>query len=180
MLMQGKKIGINLPFVRLKETLLLQQINKLLTQGAEILILPWEKTYAEENAIITSKAFTPQLVNKNFYELTSLLDILVFISPSEKLLKYLASKEVNLLTKMIPIVIYIEYELRGEYSPLKHLSNLLQQKNIYFVPFSTAYPKKESREIVNLCSRADLLPNTCSEALDHRQIKPVTWEDHFF
>lgn len=155
MSLQGKKIGVNLPVFQLKELPVIQQIDNLLTRGAEVIIIP------RKTSVLAK-------VKEN-------LDILIVFSPPEEMLKSLISRQLPAF-KEIPLVLCLKPELNRQRYPLKYLSHLLHQNGIFFVPFGPVRQSQKGKESIILHSRIELLGETCIAALNNEQLEPAIWE----
>ncbi|NMB42443.1 MAG: hypothetical protein GX996_11015 [Firmicutes bacterium] len=197
MLLQGKKIGFALTIKQLSNTVILQEIEKLMLSGAELFIIlldPPEKKEALKNKLQNILRQIRQELTKKRGEINNsitvtenlnaglnypFLDLLVVIPDSERFLNFLEQATPEGDTGL-PLVLVPT--LKNEPAPsLGYISSLMKKKNIYFVPFGPVgqKPKKEEKNTY-LCSRLDLLMETCSAALEGHQLKPSTWEGHFF
>ncbi len=169
MRLQGKKIGIMLEIKQLSDTRILNEINRIMFEGAEVLIVLTGGKKEEEAGNF------PAL----FHE--SLFDLLVFIP--------CAGEQLSLLKKTIPrdynglplvVVPALEKELCP---PLDDISTLMEVRGIYFVPFgplARGDGEKKRKQTPSLFSRLDLLTESCIAALEGHSLKHSFWENNFF
>ena len=185
MLLPGKKIGFALTVKQLSNTMLLREIEKIMLSGAELFIilleLP-EKTERVKYKLqsifrfldpVDTLANPPENLSRPF------LDLLVLIPNSVRFLNLLEHITAEEYTGM-PLVLVPILKNEPAFS-LGYISSLMKKNNIYFVPFGPVEQKNTSKtENVFLCSRLDLLLETCIAAFAGEQLKPSTWENHFF
>ena len=196
MSLSGKKIGFALTISQLSDKIILGEIERIMISGTELFIILLDTP--EKNEGIKSKFqsifhFLQHVIMKRGVkngtapEATSLpltldypfLDLLVVMPNSEHFL--------HLLTQIVPeehtgIPLVLVPALENEPAPsLGYISTLMKKQGVYFVPFGPFEQKQKIKaENAFLHSRLDLLTETCAAALEGHQLKPSTWEEHFF
>ncbi len=105
------------------------------------------------------------------------LDLLVIIPVPAHLLRLLAQSGAE--EPCSPPLVLIPV-LKGEpMPPFSCISPLMGKEGIFFVPFGPVGLKKEPKTGTLLfSSRLDLLAETCSAALDGKQLNPYLWESN--
>lgn len=188
MILHGKKIGFALTIDQLGDTRILKEIEKLMLQGAELLIILFSEEKKEEEIIKTRFKNIFQHLNTEEQDFDnkpdrlngpSFLDLLVVIPRSRRFLNILEKIVPENYCNLFPLVLVPAFENELSVS-LNSLSLLMKKKGIYFVPFGPVNYKKDKNVITSLYSRIDLLPETCAAALEGRHLKPTAWENHFF
>ncbi|HHT46200.1 MAG TPA: hypothetical protein GX004_02755 [Firmicutes bacterium] len=187
MILRGKKIGFALTIGQLGDTRILKEIEKLMLQGAELLIILFPEEKKEEENIKTrlKNIFQHLNIKKRDFDNKAdrldgpFLDLLVVIARSRRFLNILEKIVPENYGNLFPLVLVPAFEKELSVS-LNSLSLLIKNKGIYFVPFGPVNYKKNKNIITSLCSRIDLLPETCAAALEGRHLKPTVWENHFF
>jgi len=200
LLLQGKKIGFALTIKQLSDTKILREIEKIMLSGAELFIIlldPSEKKEGVKNKFqnIFRQIHLEILKKREIREIKEVptttpdnipgnlnypfLDLLVVIPNSERFLGFLEQITPEDHSSL-PLVLVPTLE--NEPTPsLGYISSLMKKKGIFFVPFGPVDQKQERREKNTfLYSRLDLLTETCAAALEGHQLKPSTWENHFF
>ncbi len=195
MRLQSKKIGIMLKIKQLGDTRILNEINRIMFEGAEILIillgekkehqtgfpalfhkLTISQTMPVENSGQNSKK---NLGEAHLSTEGILFDLLVFIPCT--------GEQLSILTETIPrdynglpLVIAPLLE-KDPHPPFGDLSVLLETRGIYFVPFGPlTHKNKEKKQTPSLFSRMDLLTESCIAALEGQRLKHSFWENNFF
>lgn len=197
-MLQGKKIGFVLTINHLGNSIILQEIKKIMCAGAEVFIIllnpeerkeklverlqgifvPVFKKSGEENidhktAFSSSPDSVPRLPRHSFP------DLLVLIPDSEIMLNCL-EQIAAANGPSLPLVM-ITAPGKMPALPLKRISSLMKKKGVFFVPFGPIEQMQEKTEKKSiLYSRMDLLIETCAAALEGHQLKPSIWEDLSF
>jgi hypothetical protein len=169
MRLQSKKVGIMLEIKQLGDTRILNEINRIMFEGAEVLIVLMGGKKEQE-----AKSF-PAL----FHE--SLFDLLVFIPCTGRQLSLL-KKAIPRDYSGLPLVIAPVLE-RDSRPPFEDISILLEIRGIYFIPFGPLPRKNEEKrkeQIPALFSRLDLLTESCIAALEGHSLRHSFWENNFF
>lgn len=192
MRLQSKKIGVMLKIKQLGDTRILNEIKRIMFEGAEILIillgeqqtgfpalfhkLAISQTVTEENSGQNSKK---NLAEAHLSTEGILFDLLVFIPCTGDQLSKL-TETIPRGYNGLPLVIAPLLE-KDPYPPLGDLSVLLETRGIYFVPFGPlTHTKKEKKQAPSLFSRLDLLTESCIAALEGERLKHSFWENNFF
>jgi len=195
MLLQGKKIGFALTGEQLGDIGILKEIEKIMLEGAEIIIIlldPAEKAEGIKKKLedILTHEHLEMLKKHGINEISigtlesitcrpknPFFDLLVALPNSERFLNLLAQATPGDCCN-VPMVLVPA--LQDEPAPfLEHISSLMRKKGIFFVPFGPVKGEKANRQAC-LYSRLDLLTETCAAALKGEQLKPCTWENCFF
>lgn len=187
MILSGKKIGFALTIAQLGDTRILHEIEKLMLQGAELLIILFPEEKKEEENIGRRFRNIFQNLNCGKHDPANktgslnfpFLDLLVVIPRSESFLNILEKTILENYCNSLPMVLVPAFEDKLPAS-LSSISSLMKKKGIYFVPFGPVNCKNNDNYITSLYSRFDLLPETCAAALEGRHLKPTPWEAHFF
>ena len=196
MRLQSKKVGIMLKTQQLSDTRILNEINRMIFEGAEVLIILLGEKEEQENgsfpalfrklAILQTsgerkkgKNSERKLDEPRSDPEESLFDLLVFIPCT--------GKQVSMLTETIPrdynglpLVVAPVLE-KDPHPPFGDISLLLEIEGIYFVPFGPLTREKdEKKRTLSLFSRLDLLTESCIAALEGQCLKHSFWENNFF
>jgi len=177
--LQSKKIGIMLKVKQLSDTRILNEINRMMFEGAEILII----LLGEKNEHKTGfPALFHQLAvsQTDYYNVEGILfDLLVFIPCTGKQLSIL-TETLPRSYNGLPLVIAPLLE-KDPQPPFGDLSALLETRKVYFVPFGPLTHKiKGKKQAPSLFSRLDLLTEACIAALEGEHLKHSFWENNFF
>ena len=198
MLLQGKKIGFVLTINQVGNTIILQEIKKILFAGAEVFIILLDPAGKKEEIVerlqdIFAPALTEgreRIVKNKAATLTGpdnasclpqqpFLDLLVLVPDSEVLLGCL--EQITAENSPHPPLVLITALENIPALPLSRISSLMKKNEIFFVPFGPIEQKQEMIEKKSiLYSRMDLLTETCAAALEGHQLKPSIWEDLSF
>ncbi|MGI6307421.1 MAG: hypothetical protein ACOX1X_02220 [Dethiobacteria bacterium] len=198
MLLQGKKIGFVLTITQLGNTVILQEIEKIMFAGAELFIILLDPK-AKEEAILDRfqgifRYFSPEMRQKItlnraapqigpdhtfYYEDYPFLDLLIIVPDSEILLNFLEQiTDENRFN--LPLVLVTSLGNKPVL-PWGRISSLMKKKGIFFVPFGPIELKQgKKRGNALIYSRMDLLTETCAAALKGHQLEPSAWEDLSF
>jgi hypothetical protein len=159
MLLLSKKIGFITAIAQLGEKRILNEIEKIMLEGAEVFIIP----------------LNPGLQKESFSGLQiTILDLLVFFPASERLLDLLDKITIEEYKKPA-LVLAPNFE--SKQPPYSFISSLLEKNKIFFVPFG---PVNKADSKPALYSRLDLLLETCIAALEGHQLQPYIWENNPF
>lgn len=172
---QGKKIGIATTAAQLVNTIVLKEMEQMITAGAELFIIILDVD--EQVAMNPLMNLLPQLHSASAPY--PLLDLLVIISGFPGMLEYLVRLSPEDSPKAPMVLLLLPQP--GEKPAFPQISSLLEKKGVYFVPFG---PLNSSRDkeagIPLLCSRIDLLGDACAAALEGCQLRPYVWDNHYF
>ncbi|MEW5919788.1 MAG: hypothetical protein AB1796_02310 [Bacillota bacterium] len=186
---QGKKIGIATTVAQLVNTIVLKEMEQMITGGAELFIIILD---ADERGLKNPlKELLPQLRASTPYSPRSgglagsspthcpPLDLLVIISGFPGLLEHL----VRLLPEEYPgtPLVLLLLPSPGEKPAFPQLSSLIEKKGVFFVPFGSLSSNRDKESgLPLLCSRIDLLGEACAAALEGCQLRPFVWDNHYF
>lgn len=197
---KGKKIGVASTAAHFSNTIVLKEIERLITGGAELVMIVVELSAARQDNRNPLKELLLQLAvpgEDKILQNTSLLysvkddgggdtlfptpqlDLLVIISGFQGLLESLARLTTEECSS-IPLVLLL-IPSPGEKPAYPQISSLLEKKGVFFVPFG---PLSSNREHEggdpSFCSRIDLLGDACSAALQGKQLRPFVWDNYHF
>ncbi|NLX90339.1 MAG: hypothetical protein GXZ07_01895 [Firmicutes bacterium] len=192
MRLQSKKIGIMLKIKQLGDTRILNEINRIMFEGAEVLIILLGEEKDGFPAFIRKLTPIRKITDNYGQDLKplgkfcparegSLFDLLVFIPCT--------GKQLSLLAEMIPrdrdhnglpLVIAPVLE-KDTPPPFGDISALMDIRGIYFVPFGPLTRKGSGeKQAPALFYRLDLLTESCIAALEGHSLKHSFWENNFF
>jgi len=182
---------------QLSDTRILNEINRMIFEGAEVLIILLGENKEQEtesfpalfHKLAISQTVTEKRKGQNSEkhldktgpgtEEEPFFDLLVFIPCT--------GTQLSILTEIIPrdyngIPLVVAPLLEKDpHPPLSDISLLLEIQGIYFVPFGPLTGKKEGKtQTLSLFSRLDLLTESCIAALDGQSLKHSFWENNFF
>lgn len=167
----GKKIGIATAATQLGNAVVLKELEQLVSSGAELLII-----------IIAEKRQDKQERNNPLKKILTRLeppDLLVIVTGFPGLIDDLAQLSPGGCPGT-PLVIML-LPSPGEKPAFTLLSSLIAKQGIFFVPFGPLSDNRDKGdESPLLCSRIDLLGETCAAALEGCQLHPFTWDNHNF
>ena len=195
---QSKKIGIASTAAQLGNTIVLKEIERMITGGAELFIIITDPAAGKWYCDNPIKELLKQLAvssdearrSGTFFSSdragtsgdTSVkapsLDLLVIISGFPGLLKPLAELRAEDCTT--PLVLLL-IPSPGEKPAFPQLSSLIDKEGVFFVPFGPLGSNQDKdADLPLLCSRIDLLGDACSAALQGNQLRPYIWDNHQF
>lgn len=194
MSLRGKKIVFALKVAQLKDTRILREMEKMLTERAEICIalLNEGKKGESKASNVYGELFQRLKTQGNFDQDVANnenlghhpLDLIVVIPDSEELLENLvkAVKAERNIPLMV-IVLALKEEKVKAASPWQLLSALMEKRGIFFVPFCPLRDKDTKNKeggafppFLSFYCRLDLLSETCIAALGNYQLEPGYWE----
>lgn len=192
MRLQSKKIGIMLKVKQLGDTRILNEINRIMFEGAEVLIILLGEEKDSFPAFFRKLTSIRNITDNNKGQdlkkplgkfrpamESSLFDLLVFIPCTGKQLSLLA-KIIPRDDNSLPLVIAPVLE-KDSLPPFSDISVLMDIRGIYFVPFGPLTRKNAGeKEPPALFSRLDLLTESCIAALEGHSLKHSFWENNFF
>lgn len=191
MRLQSKKIGIMLKVKQLGDTRILNEINRIMFEGAEVLIILLGEEKDSFPAFFRKLTSIRNITDNYGQDLKkplgkfrpamegSLFDLLVFIPCTGKQLSLLA-KIIPWDDNSLPLVIAPVLE-KDSLPPFGDISVLMDIRGIYFVPFGPLTRKNPGeKEPPALFSRLDLLTESCIAALEGHSLKHSFWENNFF
>ena len=195
----GKKIGIASTAAQLGNTIVLKEIERMITGGAELLIIITDPATDKANHKNPLKELLHKLsvsceetheCSSTFFASdradvpdsiclpTPPLDLLVIVSGFPGLLEPLAQLKADECD--FPLVLLL-VPSPGETPAFPQLSSLMEKEGVFFVPFGPLSSNREKEGgLPLLCSRIDLLGEACSAALQGNQLRPFIWDNHHF
>ena len=195
MLLQGKRIGFVLTMTQLGNTIILQEIEKIMFAGAELFIVLLDPQ-ANRGAILerfqglirhcspemhrnkpskkTAPFTKPEQVSA--LEGSPFLNLLIVVPDSESLLSFL---EQFVAENRLGLPLVLVTALGNKpVLPWGQISALMKKEGIFFVPFGPIELRQGEKEKNALIfSRMDLLTETCAAALKGHQLEPSAWEN---
>lgn len=197
---KGKKICMASTTEHLGNTVMLQELERMIGGGAELFIYMLELSGKKQRDKNPLKELLQQLSRSGAGKrspLTSYLtldqgetvervhlpaaafELLVVISGFPGLLESLAGLSAEECHN-IPLVLLL-IPAPGEKPAFPQLSSLLKKKGVFFVPFGPLSSNRDKESsLPYFCSRIDLLAETCSAALQGHQLRPLVWDNHHF
>lgn len=195
---KGKKIGIASTASQLGNTIVLNEIERMIREGAELFILITDPLAAkrDDNPIrellqqVSASCEKAHRCSSTFFSPANMdspsatgvsappLDLLVIISGFPGLLEPLAQLTADECDT--PLVLLL-IPSPGEKPAFPQLSCLMGKEGVFFVPFGPLGSNREKEGgLPLLCSRIDLLGEACSAALQGNQLRPYIWDNHHF
>jgi hypothetical protein len=169
--LKGKKIGVATAAPQLGNAAILKELEQMVSSGAELLIIVFAEGPQDKQAF-------QNLLRKILTRLEP-PDLYVIITGFPGLLEHLAQLSPGDYPGT-PLVMLL-LPSSGDKPALPQLSSLLASKGVFFVPFGLLRGNRDKEgEFPLLCSRIDLLGETCAAALEGCQLHPFTWDNHIF
>lgn len=169
--LKGKKIGIATAAPQLGNAVVLKELEQMVSSGAELLII-----------IIAEGQQDKQAYKNPLKKILTRLeppDLLVIVTGFAGLFEHLAQLSPDDYSGTPLVMLLLPYP--GEKPAFPQLSSLMVKKGVFFVPFGLLRGNMDKgEELPPLCSRIDLLGETCAAALEGCQLHPFTWDNHIF
>ncbi|WP_312115363.1 dipicolinate synthase subunit B [Brevibacillus reuszeri] len=191
--LQGKTIGFGLSGSHCTFEETMPQIKRFVDEGARVIPIVSNTIMTTDTRFGTSQSWQQQIKDLTGEELIStipqaeplgpskLLDVMLIApctgSTTSRLANAITDSAVLMAAKatmrnLRPLVIAISTN-DGLGLNAANIAKLLAAKNIYFVPFGQDAPDKKPNSLV---ARMDLLLETCTAAMEGRQLQPLLIE----
>lgn len=189
----GKTVGFGLTGSHCTHDEVLPQMQRLVDLGAEVIPIVSHTVANVDSKFGEAKMWLHQIREISGQDIISSIPEAEPLGPSKRLDVMLVapctgnslSKLANALTES-PVLMASKATMRNG-RPLviaistndglglnaANLAKLLAAQNIYFVPFGQDAPEKKPNSLV---ARMELIPETCWEALERKQIQPLVVE----
>lgn len=192
-MLQGKTIGFGLSGSHCTFEETMPQIKRFVDSGARVVPIVSNTIMTTDTRFGTSQSWQQQIKDLTGEELIStipqaeplgpskLLDVMLIApctgSTTSRLANAITDSAVLMAAKatmrnLRPLVIAISTN-DGLGLNAANIAKLLAAKNIYFVPFGQDAPDKKPNSLV---ARMDLLLETCTAAMEGRQLQPLLIE----
>lgn len=190
--LEGLRVGFALTGSFCTFSIVVPQMKKLVEQGAEVFPIVSESVDAFDTKFgtaeswknqiteITGKPLINSIVKAEPIGPSSFIDVLIVAPCTGNTLGKLAGGITD-----TPVTMAVKAHLRngkpvvlgistndGLGNSAKNIGQLLNTKNIYFVPFFQDDPVKKQN---SLLMNVDLIPDTILKAMEGKQLEPVLW-----